>query len=117
MRESKFFSVENVKVRGPNVISFQMVTGEEERWHIVGVYFPPSDKEGKARRLAMAALNDAPDGAKPIMLGDMNFDLDFPRTRQEEVMAMDMAERGMTCVTRGYRPRRTRRMRGRWTWR
>ena len=65
----------------------------------------------------MAALNDAPDGAKPIMLGDMNFDLEFPRNRQEEVMAMDMAERGMTCVTRGYRPRRTRRMRGRWTWR
>ena len=117
VRETEHFTVENVKVKGPNVISFQLVTGEEERWHIVGAYFPPSDKNGKARRLAMAALDDAPGGTKPLLIGDLNSDLDFPRDRQEEILAADLEERGMRCATRGYRPRRTRRVRGRWTWR
>ena len=31
-------------------------------------------------------------------------------------MAMDMEERGLRCATRNFRPRTTRRTRGRWTW-
>ena len=64
----------------------------------------------------MAALDEAPDGTKPLVIGDMNCDLDFPRDRQEEIMAMDMEERGLRCATRNFRPRTTRRTRGRWTW-
>ena len=65
----------------------------------------------------MAALDAAPEGTKPLLIGDLNSDLDFPRDRQEEVLAADLEERGLRCVTRGFRPRRTRRMRWRWTWR
>ena len=114
-RETKRFSVENAKVVGPNVISFLLITHKKERWHVVGGYFPPSDKEGAARRLAMEALDAAPKDAKPLFIGDLNSDLDFPRDRQEEILATDLGGRGLRCATRGFRPRRTRKMRGCWT--
>ena len=65
----------------------------------------------------MAALDAAPEGSKPLLIGDLNSDLDFPRDRQEEILAADLEERGLRCVTRGFSPRRTRWTRGRWTWR
>ena len=72
-----------------------MLTGKDERWHVIGCYFPPSDKGGEARRLAMAALDAAPEGAKPLSIGDLNSDLDFPRDRQEEILAADLEERDL----------------------
>ena len=41
VRETKRFTVENPKVVGPNVLSFQLLTRKDERWHVVGCYFPP----------------------------------------------------------------------------
>ena len=115
-RETKRFTVENAEVEGPNILSFQLLTRKDARWHDVGCYLPPSDKGGEARRLAMAALRAAPEGSKPLLIGDLNSDLDFPQNRQEEILAADLEEQGLRCATRGLRPRRTRRMRGRWTW-
>ena len=94
-----------------------MLTRKGERWHVVGCYSPPSDEEGEARRLAMAALNAAPEGSKPLLIGGLNSDLDFPRDRQEEILSADLEERDLQCVMRDFRPRRTLRTRGRWTWR
>ena len=37
----------------------------------------PSDKEGAARRLAMEALDAVPEGSKPLLISDLNADLDF----------------------------------------
>ena len=114
MRETKCFTVENAKVVGPNVLYFQIsLTGKNKRWHVVRCYFPPSDKGGEARRLAMAALDAALEGSKPLLIDDLNSDLDFPRDRQEEILAADLEDRGLRCVTRGFCPRRTRE---RWTW-
>ena len=80
VRENGPFSVEEVKVWGENVLSFQLQVGEEEedRWHCVGAYFPPSDKEGKAQRLMTAAVKAQPKGARLMVLGDLNADLDSP---------------------------------------
>ena len=64
-----------------------------------------------------AALEGAPAGSLPLVIGDLNSDLDFPRDRQEEILSATMRERGMRCASRCYRPKRTRRTRGRWTWR
>ena len=61
----------------------------------------------------MAALDAAPEGAKPLLIGDLNSDLDLPRDRQEEILSSDLEEWNLRCVTRGFRPRRTRRTRGR----
>ena len=83
----------------------------------MGCYFAPSDVEGNARRLAMEALDAAPAGSHPLLIGDLNANLDFPRTIQEEILSSDLRERDLRCATRSFRPRRTRKMRGRWTWR
>ena len=52
VRETKRFTVENANVEWQNVLSFHMLTGKDERWHVVGCYLPPSDKAGEARRTA-----------------------------------------------------------------
>ena len=45
VKEREGFRVENEKAMGPNIISFELVTGddeeEEERWCVVGCYLPP----------------------------------------------------------------------------
>ena len=74
---------------------------------------PPSDKEGEAQKLVMEALEGAPEGALPMVIGDINANLDSPWGRQEEIFAAEMAERGMCYATRNFLPRRTRRTRGR----
>ena len=78
--ETKRFTVKNAKVVGRNIISFQLLIRKDEWWHVVGYYFPSSDKEGAARRLAMEALDAAPKGSKPLIIRHLNADLDFPGT-------------------------------------
>ena len=80
VREDDSFGVEEVKVWGENVISFELQVGEGEkdRWHCVGAYFPPSDKEGKAQRLLTTAIRAQPEGVRLMVLGDLNADLDSP---------------------------------------
>ena len=109
VREREGFSVENDRAVGPNVISFELVTGEGEeveQWYVVGAYLPPSDKEGETQRRLLQALKEQPKGTKPLIIGDFNSDLDVPRTTQEEVLAAEMAGRGISCVSRHFRTRR-----------
>ena len=40
-RDSDLFQVEAYQNFGPNVISFQLVSGQR-RWHVVGCYIPPT---------------------------------------------------------------------------
>ena len=119
IRENNSFTVENEKTVGPNIISFELVTGRRrnERWYVVGCYLPPSDTEGETRRRTKAALEAQPPGTRLLLLGDLNADLDCPRTRQEEILATDLEEHGLRCVTEHFVTRRRRRCRGRWTWR
>ena len=58
-----------------------------------------------------------PEGTHPLLIGDLNADLEHPRDIQEEVLSTELRESGFRCATRNFRPRRTRRTRGRWTWR
>ena len=62
VRETNYFTVKNEKAVGPNVISFELVTGrrQNERWYVVGCYLPPSDKEREAHRRTKAALEAQP---------------------------------------------------------
>ena len=104
VREDGSFGVEEVKVWGPNVLSFQLQVGqkEEERWHCVGEYLPPSDKAGDAQRLMTAAIRAVPDGARLMVLADLNADLNSPRGkyRQEDVVAVEASEHDLVCATK-----------------
>ena len=64
-----------------------------------------------------AALELQPEGMQLLLLGDLNADLDFPRNRQEEVLAAELEGRGLRCMTNHFVTRRRRRCRGKWTWR
>ena len=97
--ENDAFTIENEKVVCPNVISFEMVTGRHKRWFVVGCYLPPSDKEGETQRMVIAALEDRPVGTCPIVVGDLNSDLDFPRDRQEEILSSAMTAQSLTCAS------------------
>ena len=122
-RKSEWVTVENAKPIGTNVLSFELILNEEERFFAVGCYLAPSDKEGEARRLVAQALRDKPAGTMPLVIGDLNANLDAPRSREEEVLSHDMAEHDLECASRHFRVRcgrrrgRGRRLRGRWTWR
>ena len=68
-KDNGAFSIENEKTVGPNVITFELITGKTasviERWYVARYYLPPSDKEGKAQRLVIQALKDQLKGITP----------------------------------------------------
>ena len=53
--------------------------------------------------------------AATFVFGDLNADLDCPRTRQKEILAADLKEYGLSCVTENFVARRRQQCRGRWT--
>ena len=119
-RSSDLFTIENEKVRGPNIVTFDLVLGKgkrTERWFTVGGYIPPSERDGATGRQIEELVASRPAGSRPLILADLNANLDFPRNRQEEIISGGAAEHGLVCATRHFMARRTRRNRGRWTWR
>jgi len=44
-KDHRDFEVEAVQVRSPNLLTFQLVTGEE-RYFVMGAYIPPADTTG-----------------------------------------------------------------------
>ena len=81
VRENEWARVENTRVIRANVLSFELVLNEEERFFAIGCYFAPSDKEGEAQRLVEQALRDKPAGTMPLVIGDLNANLDAPQSR------------------------------------
>ena len=66
--------------------------------------------------MVIAALENRPEGTCPIVIGDLNSDLDFPRDRREEILSAAMTGMSLTCASKGYRIRkRQQRTHGRWT--
>ena len=80
MRENNdgAFTIENEKVIGKNVILCKMVMGQHNQRFIVGYYLPPSDKEGVTHRMVIDALENCPKGTCPIVIYDLNSNLDYP---------------------------------------
>ena len=97
------FTIKNEKVVRPNDISCEMVTGLHERWFVVGCYLPPSDNEGVTQPMVIDALESRPKGTCPIIIGNLNSDLDFPWDRQEEILSLAMTKMTRTCTSKRYR--------------
>ena len=75
-RTSGTYEIEEVEIRGPNVLSFQLVSGAA-RWHIIGCYIPPNDLTTLTH--VDEAWRACPKGCLPILLGDLNVNLAAPR--------------------------------------
>ena len=68
-RSEPHFVVEVVEKFGPNVLGFQLATGER-RWYIVGVYIALEDTETMER--VVEAIRRKPRDAELLVAGDFN---------------------------------------------
>ena len=71
-REGAGFAVEEVRPYGPNVISFEVVTGRR-RWYIILCYLAPDDD--RTIEQVVMAIGDQPRGTALVVVGDLNTDL------------------------------------------
>jgi hypothetical protein len=63
------YEVELVRIVTPNLLTFQLVTGNE-RFYCMGVYIPPTDMMGVED--LWAAWEACPAGCTPLVLWDLN---------------------------------------------
>ena len=120
--DNEQFEIEGTKFWNAHVVSFQLVTGVD-RFYVMGCYIPPGD---------ISALDDVqrawramPQGCTPLLMGDLNINLDIPRDAREMTIVdqcddMDLVDMGDNFLQRPQRQQRGRQCipRGhRWTWR
>ncbi len=78
----KEYKVELAHIVTPNLLTFQLVTGNEQ--FCMGVYIPPTDTMGVED--LWAAWEACPAGCTPLVLGDLNIDFRDPRNEWEELI-------------------------------
>ena len=113
-RESWHYEVEETRIEGPNVLSFRIVSGEL-KFYVVGCYIPPSDLSTLDQ--VRGAWERCPKGFRPILLGDLNINLESPRDERDEEIAEQVDSYDLSDMGRQFSPRRRRLAKGRWTWR
>ena len=90
----------------PNVIGFQLATGER-RWYIMGCYLAP-DNTSTIKRV-VEALREHPKGAELLVAGDLNINFMAPEGDQrEEDIAATLATEGLEDMTAHFFSRRRR---------
>ena len=110
------FEVKAVTIVSPNLLTFQLFTGEE-RYFVMGVYIPPTDTTGvDDLRTAWAAR---PTNCKPLLVGDLNIDFQNPRTEREEIITDFLDEINVVDTSRRFIQRKGRQQGpgARWIWR
>ena len=110
------FLVEAVNVVSPNVLTFQLVTGEV-RFFVMGAYIPPGSTTGVDD--LRSAWDKCPANCHPLLLGDLNINFGSPRSEREEIIVDLLDEIGLADMSRKFqqRWRNGRQGGGRWTWR
>ena len=119
-RDSELYSLENARVRGPNIITFELQVGAT-RYYAIGCYLPPSESGADSASTYAAVeqlMQQAPKESILMVLGDLNVNLDEPRNEQEAQVAAAMDSKGLACAMRHFRVRTRARctLRGRWTY-
>ena len=111
-----FLEVESAKFLTPNLLTFQLVTGDE-RFYCMGVYIPPTDTMGVED--LRAAWEACPECCMPLILGDLKINFGEPRDKRDEVICDLINDVDHVNTSRRYAPWRPRRQstRSRWTWR
>ena len=105
-REEADFAVEEVRTYGPNVISFEVVTGQR-RWYIIGCYIAPDDDW--TIEWIVTALGDQPQGTALIVTGYFNKDLgEMASDRRGTEIAAAITEAGLEDMTAHFLPRKRR---------
>ena len=103
-RPGPHFALEAVQKFGPNVVGFQLVTGAR-RWYNVGCYLDPDNTLTIER--VVEALNERPKGARLLVAGDFNANLEEPEGyRRGEDIASELETEGLEDMLVHFLPRR-----------
>jgi hypothetical protein len=97
--EDQGFLVEAVHIASPNILTFQLITGEDQ-FFVIGAYIPPADTTGVDD--LRAAWAKCPPNCKRLLLGDLNFDFWAPRTEREEIIADFIDKINLVNTSRKY---------------
>ena len=100
---------------GPNIMTFQLATGDEQ-FYVIGIYIPPDCNKGVDD--LQRAWDVCPQGCKPIGLGDLNINYGFPRDKREELIVNLCNNINLIDTSRSFRLRTPHRAstRARWAW-
>ena len=97
--------MEYVQQFRPNVVGFQLATGER-RWYIVGCYLGPDNTS--MLESVVVALKECPRGAELLVAGDLNIQLAEPEgDRRGEYITEAMAMVGLEGMSAHFLPRRS----------
>jgi hypothetical protein len=100
---------------GPNTLTFQLATGDEQ-FYVIGMFIPPNCTRGveDLRRAVEACLT----GCKLLVMGDLNINVRFPQDKREEVIVDLLDKVNLVNTSRGFQLRSPRRTatRAQWTW-
>ena len=106
-RDSDIYQVEGTHIHGPNVISFELVTGHR-RWLVIGAYIPPSEDDGSTCEHMLAAQQRRP-RLPTLVIGDLNVDLSNVRIGDNRAagIAATVALLGVKDMCKHFRSRRS----------
>jgi hypothetical protein len=94
------FEVESVLFNnGPNIVTFQLTTGNE-RFYVIKIYVPPDCR--KRVDDLRNAWEACPLGCKPAVMGDLNISFGFPRDEREEVIVDLLDEINLIDTSRRF---------------
>ena len=85
--------VESLEKHGPNVISFELVTGERRLLMVRGYASPSGDDA--TNQFISRALDGQVQGQDCILLGDLNSNLIHPRDDREAMLVAELAGHGL----------------------
>jgi hypothetical protein len=108
-RTSERYEIEEVELRGPNVLSFQLVLGAM-RWYIVGCYILPTNLTTLMH--VDEAWRACPKGCLPILLGDLNVNFAALRNEHDDTIAEQVDTMALINMTSHFHQWRGRRSRG-----
>jgi hypothetical protein len=109
------YVVEDWRIRGPNVLTFVLVTGSCQ-FFAVGCYIPPNNLS--TLTTIEQAWNKCPRRHIPLLLGNLNVNLHSPRDERDKQIAKVVEDvMGLTDLSQHFRQQSRGSVRGRWTWR
>jgi len=113
-REGNAYEVEETRFYGPNVMTFQLVTGADQ-YYVVRCYIPPFNRTTLDD--VRTAWGHCPSGARPLLVGDLNVNLESPGDKRGEEIAEQVGYMNLTDMSGHFCQRRQQCTRERWTWR
>ncbi len=114
--DHKGFEVETTRVVTPNLITFQLVVTGDEQYYVMGIYIPPATRGGGDD--LRAAWEACLANCTPIVMGDLNINVEHPHDEREAAIADLLDEINLVDTSRKFNLRRCsfQKARKRWTW-